>query len=340
LKLQQTYLNGRPWQTLGARVLIMSILMTKNKVLAAVGLGVTIVGLITYLNVSQKSENVTVKNYVEYTVTRQSINVESVSTGVIQPQNRLEVKSSISGRMEKILVKEGDVVKKHQIIAWMSSEDRAALIDAAYTQGPAMRKKWEEIYPATPIMSPIAGTVIMKNFEEGQVFVWSDALFTVSDRLTVKAQVDETDISKIEKGQTATITLDAYQDKTIKAYVDKIAYDATTINNVTTYIVDVVPMNPPKFIRSGMTASVRFHLVTKQNALVVPSFSIKLINGKSVVTVVTDGKKRIQEVQVGITDGKKQEVIRGLNVGDVILVPEYDQPEDSEQLNSSALVNL
>jgi macrolide-specific efflux system membrane fusion protein len=311
-----------------------------SKVIVAGGLLLTIVGLIIYLNVSQNNENVTVKNFIEYTVTRQPINVESMSTGVIQPQNRLEVKSSISGRMEKILVKEGDVVKKHQIIAWMSSEDRAALIDAAYSQGPEMRKKWEQIYPATPIMSPISGTVIMKNFEEGQVFVWSDALFTVSDRLTVKAQVDETDISKIQKGQVATITLDAYQDHVIKAYVDKIAYDATTINNVTTYIVDVVPINAPKFIRSGMTASVRFHLVTKESALVVPSFSIKLINGKSVVTVITDGKKRIQEVQVGVTDGKKQEILKGLNAGDVILVPDYHTPEESEQMNSNSLVKL
>lgn len=317
----------------------MSI-MNKKKQIAAAGILVTIVGLIAYLNVSQKNENITVKNFIEYTVTRQSINVESVSTGVIQPQNRLEVKSSISGRMEKILVKEGDVVQKHQIIAWMSSEDRAALIDAAYSQGPEMRKKWEQIYPATPIMSPIAGTVIMKNFEEGQVFVWSDALFTVSDRLTVKAQVDETDISKIEKGQVAMITLDAYQDEVIKAYVDKIAYDATTINNVTTYIVDVVPLAPPKFIRSGMTASVRFHLITKQNALVVPSFSIKLINGKNVVTIINNGKKRIQEVQVGVTDGKKQEILKGLNVGDVILVPDYQQTGEGEQMNSNSLVTL
>lgn len=318
----------------------MKTINKNKKFYIAGGLVATIAALVGYLNVSQKSETTTVKNFIEYTVTRQPINVESMSTGVIQPQNRLEVKSSISGRMEKILVKEGDYVKKNQVIAWMSSEDRAALIDAAYTQGPAMRKKWEQIYPATPIMSPIAGTVILKNFEEGQVFVWSDALFTVSDRLTVKAQVDETDIAKIQKGQVAMITLDAYQDQVIRAYVDKIAYDASTINNVTTYIVDVVPVDAPKFIRSGMTASVRFHLITKENALVVPSFSIKLINGKNVVTVVTDGKKRVQEVQVGVTDGKKQEILKGLNAGDIILVPDYHTPDESEQVGANSIVTL
>ncbi|MDO9180815.1 MAG: efflux RND transporter periplasmic adaptor subunit [Bacteriovorax sp.] len=310
-----------------------------KKQLLAIGVASTLILLLVYLNISQR-ENTTVKNFIEVTVSKQSINVESVSTGVIQPQNRLEVKSSISGRMEKILVKEGDFVHKNQIIAWMSSEDRAALLDAAYAKGKDERKKWEEIYPATPIMSPISGTVILKSFEEGQVFVWSDALFTVSDRLTVKAQVDETDISKIEKGQVAMITLDAYQDKVIKAYVDKIAYDATTINNVTTYIVDVVPMNAPKFIRSGMTASVRFHLVTKHNVLVIPSFSIKLIDGKNIVTVVNNGKKRNQEIKIGVTDGKKQEVIKGLSEGDVILVPDYHQSGENDQVNTNTLVTL
>ncbi len=298
-----------------------------------------VLGLGLYVTAGQK-EKTEIENFIEYTVVKQSINVESVSTGVIAPQNRLEVKSSISGRMEKILIKEGDYVQKNQIIAWMSSDDRAALLDAASAKGPEERKKWEEIYPATPIMAPISGTVILKSYEEGQVFVWSDALFTISDRLTVKAQVDETDIAKIQKGQDAVITLDAYQDKNIKAYVDKIAYDATTVNNVTTYIVDVVPMDAPKFIRSGMTASVRFHLITKQNVLVVPSFSIKIINGKNVVTIVSGGKRLTREVKLGVTDGKKQEILSGISEGEVVLVPDYEQSGDADQIKSQSLVNL
>lgn len=275
----------------------------------------------------------------EYTVKKESIEVHTISTGVVSPQNRLEVKSPISGRIEKILVKEGDRVVKNQILALTSTDDRAALLDAASGKGPEERAKWEEIYPATPLMAPITGTIILKSFEEGQVFIWSDALFTISDRLTVKAQVDETDIAKIKKGQSALITLDAYKDEPLQAYVDRIAYDATTINNVTSYIVDVVPDRVPDYLRSGMTANVKFQLETKKAVLIVPSYAVKLKNGKSVVTVMVGNKKVDREIRLGITEGKKQEVLSGLSEGDIILVPLYINKNKLNK-NAPSLVNL
>ena len=53
------------------------------------------------------------------------------TTGSVLPRNRLEVKPPVSGRIEEILVKEGDQVKAGQILVWMSSTERAALLDAA-----------------------------------------------------------------------------------------------------------------------------------------------------------------------------------------------------------------
>src|SRR6185295_1884406 len=109
-----------------------------------------------------------------------------------------------------------------------------------------------------PVLAPIDGTIILRNVQQGQTFAGTDALFVMSDRLTVKAQVDETDIAQVALKQAAKITLDAYPQKEFPASVDKIAYDATTVNNVTTYIVDVLPENTPDFLRSGMTANVNF----------------------------------------------------------------------------------
>src|SRR3989338_7639221 len=57
-----------------------------------------------------------------------SINVTVLSTGTVTPQNRLEIKPPISGRIERILVREGQRVGKGQMIAWMSSTERAALL--------------------------------------------------------------------------------------------------------------------------------------------------------------------------------------------------------------------
>jgi len=57
------------------------------------------------------------------------------STGEVTPLNRVEIKPPISGRMEELLVDEGSIVKKGQTLAWMSSSDRAAILDAARAGG-------------------------------------------------------------------------------------------------------------------------------------------------------------------------------------------------------------
>ncbi len=263
------------------------------------------------------------QQYSQYTVKKASIKLSILSTGVVQPQNKLEIKPPIAGRVEKIIVKEGQLVRKNQVIAWMSSTERAALIDAARAKGEASVKEWEDLYPATPIMAPINGTIIKRNVEAGQTFTTIDSIFTMSDRLIVKAQVDETDIAKVKLKQNVKIVLDAYADHPIEAGVDKIAFDATTVNNVTTYIVDVLPSIVPDFMRSGMTANLTFDLSAKENILVVPSSALSLKQGRNSVFVPGDKNPTEKNVEIGITDGKSVEIISGLNENDIVLVPEF-----------------
>jgi macrolide-specific efflux system membrane fusion protein len=114
------------------------------------------------------------------------------------------------------------------------------------------------MYQAAPIVSPINGTIISRNAEAGQTITTSDAILVMSDLLIVKAQVDETDMAQIKLKQEAEIILDAYPKTTIPAKVDKIAYEAETVNNVTNYKIDLIPHHPTELMRSGMTANVTF----------------------------------------------------------------------------------
>lgn len=294
-------------------------------VLVVVGL----VGFLGFKFLSKESEN-SKAVLAEYPVNKGEILIKILSTGVVQPENKVEIKPPIAGRVEKVLVDEGNRVKKGQILAWMSSTERAAMLDAASAKGAQEVKDWEEMYRPTPILAPINGMIIQRNVESGQTFTTADAVLVMSDRLTVKAQVDETDIAKIKLNQKAKITLDAYPNETLEAAVDQIAYDAKTVNNVTTYIVDVLPMKAPDFMRSGMTANVVFDVDARKDILVVPSEAIKSAAGKSVVLVSGADKKPIErEVETGITDGKKTEIVAGLNEGDKILVQEYKVKEQS-----------
>lgn len=266
----------------------------------------------------------------EYTVAKGNLEITILSTGVVQPENRVEVKPPVPGRVEEVLVKEGQQVKKGQRLAWMSSTERAALLDAAASKGPEERKSWEEMYRPTAIFAPIDGLIIQRNVESGQTLTAAEAVVVMSDRLTVKAQVDETDIGAIALKQKAQIVLDAYPNLTISAVVDQIAYDSKTVNNVTTYIVDVLPFEQDKtaanFIRSGMTANVTFLVDTRENVLLIPTEAIKTKSGKTFVqqkSANSGGGNIESEVTIGLSDGKKTEIVSGLNESDIILTPEF-----------------
>ena len=260
--------------------------------------------------------------YREFPVTRGRIDVTVTTPGVVEPENRLEIKPPVPGRIDEVLVDEGDAVTRGQILAWISSTERAALIDAARARGPEEVKRWESFYKATPVIAPINGTIILRSVEPGQTFTSQDAVLVMSDRLTVKAQVDETDLGQIRIGQRAEVTLDAYPDKTIPADVLQIAYDAKTVNNVTTYQVDVLPGELPDFMRSGMTANVSFSVASRTDVLLLPVETVRISEGRSLVLLrVQDSRQPVErEVRTGLSDGKNIELLSGLNEGDVVVV--------------------
>ena len=251
-------------------------------------------------------------------------NIQSVisATGTVQPQNRLEVKPAINGRVEEILVNEGDRVKKGQTLAFMSSMDRAALLDAAAAQGNETIKYWSQVYKQVPLTAPIDGEVIVRAVEPGQSVTTSSAVLVLSDRLIVSAQLDETDIGKIKTGQRVTITLDAYPNEDIKGTVDHIAYESRLINNVTIYDVEILPEQVPEFFRSGMSANVEIVEKSKENVLLIPNEA--LIKEKEEVFVkiagMAGGQIELKKLKLGMTDDIHSEVISGLNPNDTVVI--------------------
>lgn len=299
----------------------INVLKSKKGIIGLIGIAV-IVAIVWWAWSKGKSASIA---YREASVERGDLEMTILSTGVVAPENRLEIKPPIAGRVETVLIKEGQEVKKGQVLAWMSSTERAALLDAARARGPEELKRWEAFYKATPILAPIDGTIILRTIEPGQTFTNQESVMVMSDRLTIKAQVDETDIAQICLKQEARVVLDAYANQPLPAHVDQIAYDATTVNNVTIYIVDVLPDKAPEFMRSGMTANVSFFVASRPKILLVPVEAIKVKDGRSVVLSMSKSRreKPVEKmVEVGVTDGKKTEIVSGLNEGDVVLVPQ------------------
>ncbi len=268
-------------------------------------------------------------------VTRGNIEVKVLSTGTIQPYTRVEVNSPVSGRIDKILVDEGDVVKPGDILAWISSEDRIALLDAARAKlEEALNQKdsgaiaeaqiameiANRAYKPVPLTNSISGQVIKRSCEPGQNITTQTILFVIADRLVASVQVDEADIGKVALGQDAIIILDAFPDEPVPAKVTKISKEATVVSDVVVYKVLVEPLNVPPKWASGMTANVSFLVVNKQNILTLPNSALKERNGEKFVLVATGNKPEPKKVKTGVTDGKTIEIIDGLKEGDKIIL--------------------
>jgi macrolide-specific efflux system membrane fusion protein len=249
--------------------------------------------------------------------------VRTVSTvGTVKPQNRLEIKPPINGRIEEILVDEGQAVKSGEVLALMSSTDRATLIDAARLKGDAEHKYWLNAYKETPLIAPIDGTVIVRSVEPGQTVGTSDAVLVLSDRLIVEADVDETDIGGIKVGQRAEISLDAYPEIKIGAVVDHKDYESQVVNNVTIYKVDILPDETPDVFRSGMSANLSIAVEESKDALVVPSGAVQHEGDRAFVMASgpSDSSMKRVEVETGIEDEGQVEIVSGLSEADTVYV--------------------
>ncbi|MBQ4179042.1 MAG: efflux RND transporter periplasmic adaptor subunit, partial [Elusimicrobia bacterium] len=228
-----------------------------------------VLGIIITYQLRDKKEKVVEIKYVPHTVTTADVKEVIDTTGEVSALNRVEIKPSVSGRVDRLLVSEGDTVRKGQVLAYLSSSDRVAILDAVRANPDENIKDWENTYKATPVISPMNGKIILRNVVEGQTISTNDILYALADELIVLASVDEADIGKIKNGQRAEITLDAYKDVTINGKVFQILEEGKNVSNVITYYVKIRPEKTPEFFKSLMTANIDIIVKEQKDAVVI-----------------------------------------------------------------------
>ena len=131
------------------------------------------------------------------------------------------------------------------------------------------------------ICSPIKGTVVSKDVEEGQTLATQFAaptLFEIAEDLSsmeIYVAVDESDVSLIHKGQTVLFTTQAYPGKTFTGQVDKIRLKPREIANVVNYIVVVSARNDEGLLMPGMTAEASFVQNERKDVLKVSNSALR-----------------------------------------------------------------
>ncbi len=133
------------------------------------------------------------------------------------------------------------------------------------------------------IRSPINGTVIEKDVEQGQIIASASGnvsggttLVKMADLGSVQARalVDEIDIGRIAPGQPASVTVEAYPGRTFRGLVTKIEPQAVVEQNVTMFPVLIRLDNPQRLLKPGMNADVSIDIASRQNVVAVPNGAV------------------------------------------------------------------
>ncbi len=136
----------------------------------------------------------------------------------------------------------------------------------------------------TDVRAPITGTIIAKTVERGTVI--ASATSNVSGGTTllqmadlnlvqVRTLVDETDIGKVQPGQHATITVDAFPNRPFEGTVLKVEPQAQTEQNVTVFPVLVRIQNQEGLLRPGMNTEVEIHIGSREGVAAVPNAALR-----------------------------------------------------------------
>lgn len=232
----------------------------------------------------------------------------------------------------------------------------------------------------TTITAPMSGRITRLNVEEGESAIMGtlnkDAamLLTISDMslLETKVKVDETDVSRVNIGDSTVIQLDAFPDTTFVGRVSEISNSsvkgastggmAATADQAIDYEVTIQLLNAPPETRPDFSATAKIITDTRKGALSIPIIALTVREDEQVAkedsgaltlgrkapakevgrrdvegvfVVGKDSKVTFRPVKVGIAGEKFFEVLTGLKEGEEIVGGTY---QAIRELKDGALV--
>jgi HlyD family secretion protein len=210
----------------------------------------------------------------------------------------------------------------------------------------------------TTILSPMDGTIIQLNAEQGETVVPGSTnlpgsvIMTVADMsvLLAEVEVSEVDVINIALGQEAEATVDALGTEPQTGHVVEIATSGRKDPSQGTirFAVKVALDDPDPSLRPAMTAKVDILTATSAEAITVPvqavvkrrlddnGEEVKGVKAKGfdeidVVYLIEDGKAALRKVVMGVSDVLYVEITEGLAAGDEVVIGPYRTLKNMKQ---------
>ncbi len=168
--------------------------------------------------------------------------------------------------------------------------------------------------------SPIDGIVVERNATVGASVGTDSNLFKIIDlsRVWIDADVFEKDLPRVKPGQEVRLTVTAFPGSTFSGKV--ILINSVVDPETRTVKVRTEVANPDGRLKPDMFANVQIVTELNRAAISIPQSAVLNDEGKTIVFVVADNGYQKRQVQAGIQNNDRVEIVDGISAGDKVVV--------------------
>ncbi len=239
-------------------------------------------------------------------------------TGEVKAIEEVDIFPKASGKLVEIKIREGDRVKKDQVVALIDRDITGLQFELAET------------------VSPVEGVVGKVYLDKGAAANPDPGMGTALaqilnlDSVKIVIQVIEEDISKVKLYQKAKIKVDTYPGKEFYGVVTLLS---PTLNNLThTATVELVIPNLNHLLKPGMFAEVELITGKVEELIFIPRYALITEAGKRKVYIVKAGKAEERLVEVGFNDGGLSQIKSGLDLKDSLVISGQSQLQAGDKV--------
>ena len=287
-----------------------------------------------------------------YIAEQTSIDNTIYSSGTIVPNEEVELRCEISGRLVKLNIQEGKYVQKGQLIAKLNDDDIRAQLrkidfeeqlaaqietrqkklldinaiskeeyDLAMNQVNTLgadRELLEVQLEKTEVRAPFGGYIGFKNISEGAYITPTISIATLvqSNPVKIDFSIPEKYTPDLKVGLEVIFEIDGMSDQFLAKVI---AIDPRIDEDLRTLRLRAQADNGLGLLKPGMFVRVTVPLGSRESIMIPTEAIVPVLKGK-MVFVMKGGVAIETEVQTGLRNDKNIQILEGLSVGDSVIV--------------------
>jgi RND family efflux transporter MFP subunit len=301
------------------------------------------------------------------------VKADSLSTamnanGHFEAKTQIDLSSKTSGRIERILVDEGSIVRKGQVLAVIDADDLSVELNSAevnyqnalkdkqryenaFATGGVTRQQVDQAILAlhnaearlstnririsdATIRSSINGIVNKKYIEAGAVVAPGTKLFEVVDvsKIVLRVSVTESQVASLHTGDAVKVKASAFPDR---SFTGRVGFIAAKADEALNFPIEIeLASNPGNVLKAGMYGSAEFNFPGNKPVIQVPRTAfVGSVSSNQVYIMSADSTASLRAVVAGRILGDKVEVLEGLKENEKVIISGQVNLSDGARVN-------